>query len=104
MPKLLSAGNYKSILTANYLRDEHRYVEVLEIIVPLAQKNHSEAQMILSELYFRAEGLQKDSNRALYWVCKASVTDDYRANKFRVKLALRAISKNYQPPQCSDIL
>lgn len=103
-PTLLSAGNYKSILMANDLRKEHRYAEALEIIVPLAQNSHLEAQLILAEMYFRAEGLQKDSNRALYWACKASVTDDHRANRFRVKLALRTISNDYHPPQCSEIL
>jgi TPR repeat protein len=104
MPTLLSAGNYKSILMANDLREENRYAESLKIIVPLAQKDHLEAQLILAGMYFSAEGLQKNNNRALYWTCKASVTDDYRANKFRVKLALRAISNDYQPPQCSEIL
>ena len=103
-PTLLSAGNYSSILMANDLRKEHRYAEALEIIIPLAQNSHLEAQLILAEMYFRAEGLQKDSNRALYWACKASVTDDHRANRFRVKLALRTISNDYQPPQCSKIL
>lgn len=104
MPTLLSASNYKSSLMANDLREEHRYAEALEIIVPLAQKDYLEAQLILAEMCFSAEGLQKNSNRALYWACKASVTDDYRANKFRVKLALRVISTDYQPPQYSIIL
>jgi len=103
-PTLVSAGNYKSIMMANDLRKEQRYAEALEIIVPLAQKPHLEAQLILAEMYFSAEGLQKNNNRALYWACKASVTDDHRANKFRIKLALRAISNDYQPPQCSEIL
>ena len=84
---------------ANDLRKEQRYAEALEIIVPLAQKSHLEAQLILVEIYFSAEGLQKNNNHALYWACKASVTDDRRANKFRIKLALRAISNDYQPPQ-----
>ena len=44
---------------ANDLRDEHIYAEALEIIVPLAQNSHLEAQLILAEMYFRAEGLQK---------------------------------------------
>ena len=103
-PTLVSAGNYKSIMMANDLRKEQRYAEALEIIVPLAQKPHLEAQLILAEMYFSAEGLQKNNNRALYWACKASVTDDRRANKFRIKLVLRAISNDYQPPQCSEIL
>ena len=89
---------------ANDLRKGHRFAEALEIIVPLTQKSHLVAQLILAEMCFRAEGLQKDSNRALCWAHKASVTDDQRANKFRIKLALRAISNDYQPPQYSEIL
>ena len=69
IPTLLSAGNYKSILMVNNLREDNRYAEALEIIVPLARNNHLEAQLILAEMYFRAEGLKKDSNRALYWAC-----------------------------------
>ena len=103
-PTLVSAGNCKSIIMANDLRKEQGYAEALEIIVPLAQKSHLEAQLILAEMYFSAEGLQKNNKRALYWACKASVTDNHRANKFRIKLALRAISNDYQLPQCSEIL
>ena len=44
---------------ANDLRKEQRYAEALKIIVPLAQKSHLEAQLILVEMYLRAEGLQK---------------------------------------------
>jgi len=88
----------------NDLRHENRYAEALEIIVPLAKNDQIEAQLILAEMYFRAEGVKKDSDRALFWACKASLTGDYRANKFRFQLALRAISDDYQPPQCSEIL
>ena len=86
------------------LRDQNRYAEALEIIIPLARNKHLEAQMILAEMYFRAEGVLKDSNRAMYWACKASLTNNHTANKFRVKLAFKTISDDHQPPQCSEIL
>ena len=57
IPTLLSAGSYKSILKANILRDQNRYAEALEIIIPLARNKHLEAQIILAEMYFRAEGV-----------------------------------------------
>jgi hypothetical protein len=60
-PTLVSAWNFKFILIVNDHQTENRYGEALKIIVPLAQCDQIEAQPILAEMYFRAEGVKKNS-------------------------------------------
>ena len=103
-PVLAASDYYKTLYRAKTLRADKQFSEALEIIIPLAKENNPDAQIILADMYFRAEGLNQDNNRALYWACSALSAGDYQAQKFRLKLALRTISESYQPPQCSELL
>lgn len=95
--------NYK-LRTVEDLRADKRFSEALEIIVPLANESNVAAQVVLAEMYFNAQGLKQNNDRAMYWACRAATSHVYRAEKFRLKLALQSISKEYQPPHCKEIL
>lgn len=81
---------------------DESYSQALEIAFPLAKKGNSEAQLFIAEMYYEGTALKQDYAKAIYWACRASETDDYAANKFRVKISLRMISEDYQPNQCSS--
>ena len=72
--------------------------------MPFANESNTAAQLILAETYFSAQGLQQNNDRAMYWACRAAASRVYKAEKFRMKLALQSISKDYQPPQCKELL
>ena len=81
-----------------------QYSEALELIFPLAQSGDINAQLHLAKMYYQGKGLEKDYDKATYWICRASESDEYVANKLRVKMSLSMISENYQPRQCSSKL
>ena len=81
-----------------------QYTEALELIFPLARSGDINAQLRLANMYYQGQGLAKNYDKASYWVCRASETDNFTANKFRIKISLSMISEDYQPKQCSSIL
>jgi len=81
-----------------------QYTEALELIFPLAKSGDINAQLRLANMYYQGQGLEKNYDKASYWVCRASETDNFAANKFRIKISLSMISEDYQPKQCSSIL
>lgn len=81
-----------------------QYSEALELIFPLAKSGDINAQLRLANMYYQGQGLEKNYDKASYWVCRASETDNFVANKFRVKISLSMISDDYQPKQCSSVL
>ena len=81
-----------------------QYSEALELIFPLAKSGDINAQLHLAKMYYQGKGLEKDYDKASYWICRASETDNFTANKFRIKISLRMISEDYQPKQCSSAL
>ena len=81
-----------------------QYTEALELIFPLAKSGDINAQLLLAKMYFQGQGLEKNYDKASYWVCRASETDNFTANKFRIKISLSMIAEDYQPKQCSSIL
>ena len=81
-----------------------RYSEALELIFPLAKSGDINAQLRLANMYYQGQGLEKNYDKASYWVCRASETDNFAANKFRIKISLSMISEDYQPKQCSSIM
>ena len=81
-----------------------QYSEALELIFPLAKSGDVNAQLLLAKMYYQGQGLEKNYDKASYWVCRASETDNFTANKFRIKISLSMISEDYQPKQCSSIL
>ena len=81
-----------------------QYTEALELIFPLAKSGDINAQLLLTKMYYQGQGLVKNYDKASYWVCRASETDNFAANKFRIKISLSMISEDYQPKQCSSVL
>ena len=81
-----------------------QYTEALELLFPLAKSGDVNAQLLLAKMYYQGQGLEKNYDKASYWVCRASETDNFAANKFRIKISLSMISEDYQPKQCSSIL
>ena len=55
-------------------------------------------------MYAEGFGVLKNNDEAIYWACRAAQSGEYRALKFRIKLALRTTSETYQPLQCSSVL
>lgn len=89
---------------ADALIARKKYADALELIFPLAKSGDVKAQLRLANMYYRGQGLETNFDKASYWVCRASETDNFLANKFRIKLSLSMISENYQPKQCSSKL
>jgi TPR repeat protein len=81
-----------------------QYSEALELILPLAKSGNINAQLRLAKMYYQGQGLEKNYDKASYWVCRASETNNFTANKFRIKIRLSMISEDYQPKQCSSVL
>ena len=89
---------------ADALIARKKYADALELIFPLAKSGDVKAQLRLANMYYQGQGLDKNYDKASYWVCRASETDNFTANKFRIKISLSMISEDYQPKQCSSIL
>ena len=60
--------------------------------------------MEVAEMYFMSLGIMKNNDEAIYWACRAAKSGEFRALKFRIKLALKTTSETYQPLQCSSVL
>ena len=84
-PVLAASEYYETLYQAKTLRADKQFSEALEIIIPLAKDNNPDAQIILADMYFHAEGLNQDNDRALYWACSALSAGDYQAQKFRLR-------------------
>ena len=89
---------------AEQLISAEQYPEALELIFPMAKAGNVSAQLRLANMYYQGQGLEKNYDKASYWVCRASETDNFTANKFRIKISLSMISEDYQPRQCPSIL
>ena len=70
-PGVAASDYYETLYQAKTLRADKRFSEALEKIIPLATENNPNAQIILADMYFHAEGLNQDNERALYWACSA---------------------------------
>jgi len=99
-----SPASASNIEQADQLILAEQYSEALELLFPLAKSGDINAQLILAKMYFQGQGLEKNYDKASYWVCRASETDNFAANKFRIKISLSMISEDYQPKQCSSVL
>ena len=55
-------------------------------------------------MYVNGHGMLKNNDEAIYWACKAAQSGELRALKFRIRLALKTTSDNYQPQQCSQVI
>ena len=93
-----------NIEKAEQLMSAEQYPEALELIFPMAKAGNISAQLRVANVYYQGQGLEKNYDQATYWICRASESDEYLANKLRIKMSLSMISQDYQPKQCSRIL
>ena len=73
-------------------------------VTSVIRKWISKAQMELADMYVNGHGILKNNDEAIYWACKAAQSGEIRALKFRIRLALKTTSDNYQPQQCSQVM
>ena len=58
-----------------------QYSQALELIFPLAKSGDINAQLRLAKMYYQGQGLEKNFDKASYWVCRASETDNFTSNQ-----------------------
>ena len=100
-PFSTNAGTYLDLQRALVFKQHGQYGKAYPILLQLAEDEFVRAQMELADMYAEGFGIIKNNDEALYWACRAAKSGEYRALKFRIKLALRTTSDTYQPKQCS---
>ena len=103
-PFSTNAGTYLDLQRALLFKQYGQYGKAYPILLQLAENEFVRAQMELAEMYVMGHGIMKNNDEAIYWACRAAQSGEYRALKFRIKLALKTISNSYQPKQCSQII
>ncbi len=66
------------------------FEKALELLGPLAEENHAEAQFLLGSLYINGQGVEKDDTKGLSWIMKAAYQgyDKARLRAFNIYLDL----------------
>ena len=99
-----NAGTYLDLHKALSFKQHGQYGKAFPILLQLSENGLVRAQMELADMYVNGHGILKDNDEAIYWACKAAQSGEYRALKFRIKLALKTTSDSYQPQQCSKVM
>ena len=103
-PFSTNAGTYLDLQRALVFKQHGQYGKAYPILLQLAENEFVRAQMELADMYVMGHGIMKNNDEAIYWACRAAHSGEYRALKFRIKLALRTASDTYQPKQCSQVM
>ena len=103
-PFSTNAGTYLDLHEALIFKQHGQYGKAFPLLLQLAENEFVRAQMELADMYFMGHGIMKNNDEAIYWACRAAQSGEFRALKFRIKLALRTSSDSYQPKQCSQII
>ena len=98
-----NAGTYLDLQRALVFKQHGQYGKAYPILLQLSEDEFVRAQMELAEMYFMGHGVMKNNDEAIYWACRAAESGEFRALKFRIKLALKTTSEVYQPRQCSEL-
>ena len=104
IPLLANAGTYLDLQKALLFKQHGQFGKAYPILLQLAEDELVRAQMELADMYLMGHGIMKNNDEAIYWACRAAQSGEFRALKFRIKLALRTTSDSYQPKQCSQII
>ena len=104
IPLLANAGTYLDLQRALLFKQHGQYGKAYPILLQLAENEFVRAQMELADMYVMGHGIMKNNDEAIYWACRAAQSGEFRALKFRIKLALRTTSDSYQPKQCSQVI
>ena len=100
-PSLANAGTYLDLQKALLFKQHGQYGKAYPILRQLAEDEFFRAQMELADMYVNGYGVMKNNDEAIYWACRAAKSGEYRALKFRIKLALKTASDTYRPHPCS---
>ena len=103
-PFLTNAGTYLDLQKALLFKQHGQYGKAYPILLQLAEDEFVRAQMELADMYVMGHGIMKNNDEAIYWACRAAQSGEFRALKYRIKLALRTSSHSYQPKQCSQVI
>ena len=103
-PFSTNAGTYLDLQRALVFKQHGQYGKAYPILLQLAENEFVRAQMELADMYVMGHGIMKNNDEAIYWACRAAQSGEFRALKFRIKLALRTTSDSYQPKQCSQVI
>ena len=103
-PFSTNAGTYLDLQRALVFKQHGQYGKAYPILLQLSEDEFVRAQMELADMYAEGFGIMKNNDEAIYWACRAAQSGEYRALKFRIKLALRTTSDSYQPKQCSQVI
>ena len=103
-PISTNAGTYLDLQKALVFKKHGQYGKAFPILLQLAENEFVRAQMEIADMYVMGNGVLKNNDEAIYWSCRAAQSGEYRALKFRIKLALRTTSDSYQPKQCSQVI
>ena len=103
-PISTNAGTYLDLQKALVFKKHGQYGKAFPILLQLAENEFVRAQMEIADMYVMGNGVMKNNDKAVYWACRAAQSGEYRALKFRIKLALRTTSDSYQPQQCSQVI
>ena len=103
-PFSTNAGTYLDLQKALVFKKHGQYGKAFPILLQLAENEFVRAQMEIADMYVMGNGVMKNNDEAIYWSCRAAQSGEYRALKFRIKLALRTTSDSYQPKQCSQVI
>ena len=102
-PISTSAGTYLDLQRGLTFKQHGQYGKAFPILLQLAENDFVRAQMEVAEMYFMGHGVLKNNDEAIYWACRAAESGEFRALKFRIKLALKTTSEVYQPRKCSEL-
>ena len=102
-PFTTNAGTYLDLQKALLFKQHGQYAKAYPILLQLAENEFVRAQMELADMYLMGHGVMKNNDEAIYWACRAAQSGEFRALKFRIKLALKTTSETYKPRQCSDL-
>ena len=100
-PSFANAGTYLDLQKALLFKQHGQYGKAYPILLQLSEDEFVRAQMELADMYVNGYGVMKNNDEAIYWACRAAKSGEYRALKFRIKLALKTASDTYRPHPCS---
>ncbi len=104
LPISTHAGTYLDLQRALVFKQHKQYAKAFPILLQLSENGFVRAQMELADMYVDGHGIMKNNDKAIFWACEAARSGEIRALTFRIKLALKTTSENYQPPQCSQLM
>ena len=103
-PLPMKADTHLDLQRALLFKQHAQYGKAYPLLLQLAENEFVRAQMGLADMYAMGHGIMKNNDEAIYWACRAAQSGEFRALKFRIKLALRTTSDTYQPKRCSQII